>query len=284
MSAAPFPHGRLDAALLRGRGLSGCTAAGLLVVDPDGGVIEGLPSEPLRPGETLRGRWRGTPGGRLRRIALLRAVYRAEGDAVEGEVETIAEAEADRHIATDFGVEVPDDAAPSAHLGAALVAWAVAVESEDAAGERHTTAAIIEVGLPAEPAIDPDPADWVFLAERGTDLRLGGALALRLETPIDLAAERITAARVELLIVRDFGPRPEELIAAVDLDAAALAARRPVEALLPIPADATPAYHGAGLSCTALLRLSLALAQRPDERRELPLEIAGRHRSTPPAA
>ncbi len=183
---------------------------------------------------------------------------------------------------TRFSIPAPRLGPPSAHLGEAIVAWALEVRWDIAMGDDTFVAALIPI------AQHPDLIRAGVGGQGGTAMLaafdMDGA-TISVTTPLPAAPGSMIGvraawpgapggpARIELHR-RTSAPNSEEgIIAVATTDSSQLRAGN-AEAQLALPADAAPSFDGADLEITYVVRVLVDRRFMPDAAIERPVAVA----------
>ncbi len=285
------------------------------LVRPVGGPLQGSVevSGPARVGEAISGRVRVTPAEDIRaRDAVLRLVglklveqRRSEShrNAATNTTTTEEWVEADGQLFeqlpftdppipavlpagtafdTAFTVPAPRLGPPSAHLGEAIVAWAIDVRWDVALHEDPFVACLVPV-LQHPDLIRAGVGEQGGLAMLDTYAAPGGA-TVSITTPLpaspgtQLGVRAVWPAapdgnvRVELHRRTNAPNGVEGILASMALPSGSL--RGGADASLAIPADCAPSFDGAGLEITYVVRVLVDRRLRMDAAIERPVAIA----------
>lgn len=181
-----------------------------------------------------------------------------------------------------FSIPAPRLGPPSAHLGEAIIAWAVDVRWDIAMGSDHFVALLVPV------AQHPDLMRAGVGKQGGSsllaDADLGGAtISVTSPLPAPAGTEMVIKvawtsasggdrARIELHRRTNAPNGTEGIIASVPVDPATLRSGS-AEARLLIPAGTAPSFDGAGLEITYIIRVLVDRRFRPDAAIERPIGI-----------
>lgn len=189
---------------------------------------------------------------------------------------------AGQSFATTFAIPAPQLGPPTAHLGEAIVAWALEVRFDIP----MRSDAFIATYLHLEQHPDllaagvGQQGGQSMLATVDSD---GGTIAIESKLPAMPGAPLVIAvrwpgapagpARIELHRRSNAPNGVNAIIASADGQGADLASGA-ARAELPIPADAAPSFDGAGLKLTYIVRVLVSRRFRPDAAIERPVAIA----------
>ena len=184
---------------------------------------------------------------------------------------------------TTFAIPMPSLGPPSAHLGSALIAWAVEVRWDIAmASDAHLArllpiaqnVSLIRAGVGKQggaallASIEAEPGAAIDVVT-SLPAQAGGDLRVEARWPLVPSGR---SARIELVQHVD-APNGESRVAtqvATTVDAI----RDGTAAVsLPVPPDAAPSFDGAGLGCAYTVRVVIDRPMRPDASIERPVAI-----------
>ncbi len=181
----------------------------------------------------------------------------------------------------DFAIPAPALGPPSAHLGEAIVAWALEVRFDIAMGGDAFLATLLP--LAQHPNLIAagvgEQGGQAMLASLDVD---GGTISVDSDLPAMAGSVlRIRAywpkapdgpARIELHRRSNAPNGVQAMIATSDLTGSALAQGATVD--LQLPADLSPSFDGAGLQLDYLVRVLVNRKFRPDSAIERPISVA----------
>lgn len=184
---------------------------------------------------------------------------------------------------TRFAVPAPRLGPPTAHLGEAIVAWALEVRWD----VPHAQDACVAVGVPV--AQHPDLLRAGVGKQGGMSLADvvsvdGATIAIASELPAPIGSEILVRttwpgapggrpARVELHRRNNAPNGAEGIVASVSLPSDAVRAGS-AEARLPVPTGSPPSFDGADLQITYIVRVLVDRRFMPDAAIERPVGIA----------
>ena len=191
--------------------------------------------------------------------------------------------EAGQTFESTLAIPMPSLGPPSAHLGSALIAWAVEVRWDIAmASDAHVArllplaqnASLIRAGVGQQggaallASIEAEPGAAIDVST-GLPAQAGGDLQVQARWPLVPSGR---SARVELVQHVD-APNGESRIAAQVATAVEAVRDGAAVVSLPVPPDAAPSFDGAGLACAYTVRVVIDRPMRPDASIERPVAI-----------
>jgi hypothetical protein len=191
--------------------------------------------------------------------------------------------EAGQRYEAPFAIPAPPLGPPTAHLGEAIIAWAVETHFDVALAGDSFVAALVRVDQHPDllragvgkqggrSLLDVcDAGEGTIAITTPLPATIGGSIGVKATWP---GAPSGRGARIELHRRSNAPNGTEGLLAAAVVDVEALRGGS-AAAVLPVPPDAPPSFDGAGLEISYVIRVLVDRHLRPDAAIERPVGIA----------